>query len=55
MRHKILDCITEFMGIGDVEGVVEMDETFIPLSYKGNIKIIWLGINGLKVLMIIKK
>ena len=26
------------MGIGDVDGVVEMDETFIPLSYKGNHK-----------------
>lgn len=38
MRHKILDCIREFMGIGDVDGVVEMDETFIPLSYKGNHK-----------------
>ena len=38
MRHKILDCIREFMGVGDVDGVVEMDETFIPLSYKGNHK-----------------
>ncbi len=26
------------MGIGDVDGVVEMYETFIPLSYKGNHK-----------------
>lgn len=26
------------MGIGDVDGVVEMDETFFPLSYKGNHK-----------------
>lgn len=36
MRHKILDCIRTFMGIGDVDGVVEMDETFVALSYKGN-------------------
>ena len=26
------------MWIADVDGVVEMDETFIPLSYKGNHK-----------------
>ena len=38
MRHKILDCIRAFMGIGDVGGVVEMDETFVPVSYKGNHK-----------------
>lgn len=38
MRHKILDCIRKFMEIGDVDCVVEMDETFIPLSYKGNHK-----------------
>lgn len=38
IRHKILDCIRELMGIGYVDGVVEMDETFIPLSYKGNHK-----------------
>ena len=38
IRHKILDCIREFMGIGDVDGIVEMDETFITLSYKGNHK-----------------
>ena len=38
MRHKILDCIREFIGIGDVDCIVEMDETFIQLSYKGNHK-----------------
>lgn len=38
MRHKILDCITVFMGIGNVDGVVEMDECFVPVSYKGNHK-----------------
>ena len=38
MRHKILDCIRVFMGIGDVDGLVEMDETFFALSYKGNHK-----------------
>lgn len=36
MRHKVLDCIRAFMGIGDVDGIVEMDETFVPISYKGN-------------------
>lgn len=38
MRHKILDCIRVYIGIGSVDGVVEMDETFYPLSYKGNHK-----------------
>ncbi len=38
MRHKVLDCIRVYMGIGDVDGLVEMDETFFPLSYKGNHK-----------------
>lgn len=36
MRHKILDCIRVFMGIGDVDGIVEMDETFVAESFKGN-------------------
>ena len=38
MRHKILDCIREFIGIGGVDCIVEMYETFIQLSYKGNHK-----------------
>lgn len=38
MRHKLLDCIREFMGTGDVDGVVEMDEVFIAQSFKGNHK-----------------
>lgn len=36
MRHKILDAIRMFMGIGSVEGIVEMDETFVAESFKGN-------------------
>lgn len=36
MRHKILDAVRMFMGIGNVEGVVEMDETFVAESFKGN-------------------
>lgn len=36
MRHKILDAIRAYMGIGDVAGVVEMDETFVAESFKGN-------------------
>lgn len=38
MRHKLLDCIREYMGTGAVKGVVEMDETFQAYSYKGNHK-----------------
>lgn len=38
MRHKVLDFIRTFMGVGDVDGVVEIDETFIAESYKGNHK-----------------
>lgn len=38
MRHKLLDCIREFMGIGDVDGVVEMDEVLIAQNFKGNHK-----------------
>ncbi len=38
MRHKILDCIRNYMGIWDVDGVVEMDETFVAESFKGNHK-----------------
>ena len=37
MRHKILDCIGTFMGTGDVDGVVEMDETFVAESFKGKV------------------
>lgn len=28
-RHKILDCIRSFFGIGSVEGVIEADEVFL--------------------------
>lgn len=27
-RHKVLNCISEFLGIGSVDGVVEADEVF---------------------------
>lgn len=36
MRHRILDAVRTYMGIGDVSGVVEMDETFVAESFKGN-------------------
>ena len=36
MRHKVLDCIKAFIGIGDVDGIVEIDETFIAEFFKGN-------------------
>ena len=38
MRHKILDAIRLFLGVGNLEGIIEMDETFFPLSFKGNHK-----------------
>lgn len=34
-RHKILDCIRAFFGVGSVEGIVEADEVFFAKSYKG--------------------
>jgi transposase-like protein len=36
MRHRILDAIRNYQGIGEVGGVVELDETFLPESFKGN-------------------
>jgi transposase-like protein len=38
MRHKILDSLTAFMDRGQVSGNVEMDETFLAMSFKGNHK-----------------
>ncbi|WP_432409202.1 IS1595 family transposase [Wukongibacter sp. M2B1] len=37
-RHKIIDAIRTFMGMGSVGGVVEVDETFFRESFKGNHK-----------------
>ena len=34
-RHKILDCIRAFFGVGSVEGVIEADEVFFAESFKG--------------------
>ena len=34
-RHKILNCISTFLGVGSVNGVVEADEVFFAYSYKG--------------------
>lgn len=34
-RHKILDCISTFLGKGYVVGVVEADEVFFAESFKG--------------------
>lgn len=28
-RHKILDCISDFLGTGYVDGVIEADEVFL--------------------------
>lgn len=35
-RHKILDAIRIFLGIGHLEGIIEADETFFRESFKGN-------------------
>ena len=29
MRNKVLDCIKSFMGVGDIDGIVEMEWLFI--------------------------
>lgn len=36
MRHRILDCLNVIIGKGNVGGIVESDETYFRLSYKGN-------------------
>jgi len=36
MRHRILDAVRNYLGIGSVSGIVEMDETYLPESFKGN-------------------
>ena len=33
--HKILNCISKFLGVGSVDGVVEADEVFFAYYYKG--------------------
>lgn len=38
MRHKVLDAIKAYEDRGKVSGIVEMDETFLAESYKGNHK-----------------
>ena len=35
-RHKILDALREGTGTTELYGIVEADETFVPVSYKGN-------------------
>ena len=35
-RHKIIDVIRKFVGYGSLECVIELDETYFALSYKGN-------------------
>lgn len=37
-RHKILDALQEMADAVELDGIVEMDETFFPVSYKGNHK-----------------
>lgn len=37
-RHKILDTLQEMMDAVELNGIIEVDETFFPLSFKGNHK-----------------
>ncbi|QQX47382.1 IS1595 family transposase [Helicobacter pylori] len=37
-RHKILDALQNIMKEVELDGVVEADETFLPISYKGHHK-----------------
>jgi transposase-like protein len=37
-RHKILDAIRAYVGVGNVGGVIEADEVFFRESFKGNHK-----------------
>lgn len=39
MRHKILTALRNYMGIDDLSGIIEMDETFFAESFKGNHKL----------------
>lgn len=34
-QHKILNCISTFLGVGSVDGVIEADEVFFTESFKG--------------------
>lgn len=34
-RHKILNCISTFLWVGSVDGVIEVDEVFFAYSCKG--------------------
>ena len=36
LRHRILDVLRDSQPIEDLDGIVEADETFIALSFKGN-------------------
>ena len=38
MRHKLLDCIRTYIGVGHLKGIVELDETMVAESFKGNHK-----------------
>lgn len=34
-RHKILECISTFLGEGYIDGVIEANEVFVAESFKG--------------------
>lgn len=38
LRHKVLDALQKLAESVNLDGIVEADETFFPLSYKGNSK-----------------
>lgn len=37
-RHKVLDALTQISDKTKLDGIIEADETFFPISYKGNHK-----------------
>lgn len=37
-RHKVLDALQQMANSVELDGIIEADETFMPLSYKGNHK-----------------
>lgn len=36
LRHKILDALQQMQDDGKLDGIVEADETYFPISFKGN-------------------
>ena len=35
LRHKLFNCISEFLGVCSVDGIIEANEVFFAYSYQG--------------------